>query len=193
MDRAKPRDVTGLLTAWSDGDPHALDALIPVVYEELRRIAARSLRRERSEHTLQATALAHEAFVRLVNQREVRWQNRAHFFAVAAQMIRRILVDHARRRASGKRGTAAKKVALEQVIVLSPGISVDMLAVDEALTRLAVLDPQLGRIVEMRFFGGLTVDEVAEVLRLSPRTVKREWHTAKAWLHHELSREAVGR
>lgn len=180
-------DVTRLLAQWREGDQEALDFLLPLVYEELRRIANRSLRRERESHTLQPTALVHEAFLRLVDQREVRWQNRAHFFAIASQVIRRILVDYARRRSAAKRGAGIETVALTHAVDASPTQSVDTLALDEALTRLAQRDQQQARIVEMRFFGGLTNDEIGEVLGVSSRTVMRDWNMARAWLFDELS------
>lgn len=179
-------EVTQLLAAWGRGDQDALDRLMPVVYDELHRIADRALNRERTGHTLQTTALVHEAYLRLVNQRTAQVQNRAHFYAIASQLVRRILVDHARRRASAKRGADAPAVTLETDIA-DDTPAVDALALDEALTRLAVLDAQQSRIVEMRFFGGLTVEETADVLGISPRTVKRDWSMARAWLRRELS------
>ena len=178
--------VTRLLQEWGGGDRGALDRLIPFVYEELRRQAARHLRRERSGHTLQTTALVHEAYLRLVDQKGARWQNRAHFYAIAAQLMRRILVDHARKRRAAKRGGSDLRVTLNQASDPAGGPEVDVLAVDEALTRLAALDPQQSRVVELRFFSGLTVEETAEVLGISPRTVKRDWNVAKAWLHREI-------
>jgi RNA polymerase sigma factor (TIGR02999 family) len=183
-----PRDITRLLAQWRAGDQQALEALMPLVYQELRRIAGRSLQRERGSHTLQPTALVHEAFLRLVDQRDVRWHNRAHFFAIAAQLIRRILVDHARRRSAAKRGAGADKVTLEHEIAVSPTRSVETLALDQALSRLMELEPQQARIVELRFFGGLTNEEVGEVLGVSSRTVMRDWNMARAWLFDELSR-----
>ena len=180
------RDVTQLLADWASGDERALDRLMPLVYQELRRIANRALDRERPGHTLPATALVHEAYLRLVGQHSAQFQNRAHFFAIASQIVRRILVDHARRRASLKRGAGDAPLVLDmEVAVDAP--SVDALALDAALTRLAALDPQQARIVEMRFFGGLTVEETADVLNISPRTVKRDWSMARAWLRRELS------
>ena len=179
-------DVTKLLQLWSGGRKDALDELLPLIYAELRRLASSYLRRERRDHTLQATALVHEAFLKLVDQRAVRWQNRAHFFGIAAQAMRRILVDHARARAAGKRGDGARPVALDDAMLLTDAPDVDVLALDEALTRLAVLDPQQSRVVELRFFGGLTMDETAEVLHISPATVGRDWTLAKAWLYAEL-------
>jgi RNA polymerase sigma factor (TIGR02999 family) len=180
------RDVTALLDEWSRGDRHALDRLLPLVYGELRRVAARQLRHERDGHTLQPTALVHEAYLRLVEQRNVDWQNRAHFFGVAAQVMRRILVDHARRQAAIKRGDNLQRVPLEDVIDDSTTAEIPVLALDQVLLRLEQLDRGLARIVELRAFGGLTIDEAAHVLNVSPSTVKRDWRTAKAWLAREL-------
>ncbi len=159
---------------------------MPLVYAELRSLARRYLRRERSDHTLQATALVHEAYLRLVDQRGVTWQNRAHFFGVAAQAMRRILVDHARRHHAAKRGGPAFKISLDDVVVAAQERSDDVLALDDALTRLTALDPRQGQIVELRVFSGLTVEETAEALGISPATVKREWMSAKAWLTREV-------
>ena len=182
------QEVTQMLLDWSEGDQQALDRLIPVVYGELRRLASRQLRRERADHTLQTTALIHEAYFKLIEQRNVRWQNRAHFFGIAAQLMRRILVDHARTRHRAKRGGAAVRVPLEEVVVAAEGLNINLVSLDEALTRLAAVDPRQGRIVELRFFGGLSVEETAEVLRVSAATVKNDWSVAKAWLHRELLR-----
>ena len=182
-----PSKVTQLLHDWSDGDREALDKLIPIVYEELRRQAARYLRRERPGHTLQTTALIHEAYLRLIDQKNVRWQNRAHFFAIAAQLMRRILVDHARGRQAAKRGGSDIKLPLEEAMIGSEGRGVDLVALDEALERLASIDPQQSRVVELKFFSGLSVEETAEVLGVSQRTVKRDWNVAKAWLRREIS------
>ena len=179
--------VTEMLAEWSDsGDREALDKLMPIVYDELRRQAARYLQRERQSHTLQTTALVHEAYVRLIDQAGVRWQNRAHFFAIAAEMMRRILVDHARKRHAAKRGGDAVKVTLNEAPQSSGEKDLDLIAVDEALTKLAALDQQQARVVELRFFGGLNVKETAEVLGISDRTVKRDWSVAKAWIRREL-------
>jgi RNA polymerase sigma factor (TIGR02999 family) len=176
-----------MLAEWSNsGDRDALDKLMPIVYEELRRQAARYLRHERDGHTLQTTALVHEAYVRLIDQAGVRWQSRAHFFAIAAELMRRILVDHARKRNAAKRGGDAVRVTLDEAVRSSGPKDLDLVAVDEALTRLAALDQQQARIVELRFFGGLNVDETAEVLGISERTVKRDWIVAKAWIRREL-------
>jgi RNA polymerase sigma factor (TIGR02999 family) len=182
-----PSNLTEMLHDWSDGDREALDKLVPIVYEELRRQAARYLRRERHGHTLQTTALIHEAYIRLIDQRNVRWQNRAHFFGIAAQLMRRILVDHARSRQAAKRGGSDIKLPLEEAMFASEGREVDLVALDEALERLAAIDPQQSRVVELKFFSGLSVEETAEVLGVSSRTVKRDWNVAKAWLRREIS------
>jgi RNA polymerase sigma factor (TIGR02999 family) len=180
-------DVTGLLHAWSAGDPHALDELMPVVYAELHRLASARLRSERGDHTLQATALVNEAFVRLVGQTRINWLNRAQFFGTAAQLMRRILVDHARERRSAKRGGGATRVELDEGLGAVEPRDIDVLALDIALERLERLDPRQSRLVVLRFFGGLTIDEVARVLEMSPATAKREWVTAKMWLRRELA------
>jgi RNA polymerase sigma factor (TIGR02999 family) len=180
-----PTGVTQLLIDWGKGDPTALDRLLPLVYAELRRVAARALQRERPGHTLQPTALVHEAYLRLVDSSNLRIQDRAHFLAIACRVMRQILVDHARTRGRAKRGGG------QTTIVLEPPAStdccvVDLIALDTALTTLTAIDPQQGRIVELRFFGGLTVEEAAEVVGISPATLKREWSAAKAWLYREL-------
>lgn len=180
-------EVTRLLQQWSDGREDALDRLLPEVYVELRRLASTYLRKERPNHTLQPTALVNEAFLKLVDQKQVRWQNRAHFFGIAAQAMRRILVDHARAHAAGKRGAGGRPIALDESVAVTPSRDIDLLALDEVLTRLERLDPQQSRIVELRFFGGLTIEETAEVIRISPATIGREWTLAKAWLFAELS------
>src|SRR3954466_1992436 len=180
-------DVTKLLVNWTNGDKKALEALMPLVYGELHRLARRYLRRERSDHTLQSTALVHEAYMRMVDQKGVQWQNRAHFFAVAAQIIRRILVDHARTHNAEKRGGGACKLALDEAIGVSQKRDLNLVALDDAINGLAEMDPQQGRIVELRFFGGLSIEETAEVLGISPATVKRDWAVAKAWLYRDLS------
>lgn len=187
MTTDSPEEVTQLLLAWSDGDQAALDKLVPLVYEELHRLAHRYINRERSGNTLQTTALAHEAYLRLVDGKSVRWQNRAHFFAVAAQTMRRILVDLARTRHSLKCGGRAQQVSLDEGMVISPERSVDLLALDEALGRLAALNPRQSQVVELRYFGGLTDEEVGEVVKVSPRTVRSDWSLAKVWLYRELS------
>jgi RNA polymerase sigma factor (TIGR02999 family) len=181
-----PENITELLVGYSRGDKDALDKLMPIVYDELRRQAASYLRREQAGHTLQTTALIHEAYVRLVDQRNVQWQNRAHFFGIAAQMMRRILVDHARTKMGAKRGGSGVKVSLADATVSVKEQDLDVVALDEALTRLAEIDEQQSRVVELRFFSGLTVEETAEVKGISAATVKRDWSMAKAWLHREL-------
>jgi RNA polymerase sigma factor (TIGR02999 family) len=181
-------EVTQLLQQWSDGRQEALDRLLPEIYAELRRLASSYLRRERRDHTLQPTALVHEAFLKLVDQRAVRWQNRAHFFGIAAQAMRRILVDHARAHVADKRGAGGQRVLLDDAQLVGAMPDIDVLALDEVLTRLATFDPQQSRVVELRFFGGLTMEETAEVLHISPATVGREWTMAKAWLFAELNR-----
>ena len=180
------QEITNLLIDWNKGAEGALEKLLPFVEGELRRIAARHMRREEPGHTLQTTALVHEAYLKLVDQRRVRWQNRAHFFALAAQIMRRILLDHARTRTRVKRGGGAVHVDIAEAAVLTPEKSEELLALDEALARLAEFDPVKGRIVEMRHFGGLSVEEVAEVLGVAPVTVMRHWSLAKAWLRREL-------
>ena len=189
MDRASA-DVTRLLQQWSDGREQALDRLVPQIHHELRKLAAGYLRRERPDHTLQPTALVNEAFLKLIDQRAVKWQNRAHFFGIAAQAMRRILVDHARTHAASKRGGGLRKVPLEDASLIGRTVDVDLIALDEALTRLAAIDPQQSRIVELRFFGGLTMEEAAEVMGISPATIGREWRIAKAWLSAELGSSA---
>jgi RNA polymerase sigma factor (TIGR02999 family) len=181
--------VTQLLIEWNGGRKGALEDLLPLVYGELRRLAAQRLRNERPDHTLQPTALVHEAYVRLVDQRRVQWQNRAHFYAVAAHIMRRILVDRARARKADKRGAGWQRVTLVGDQTPTPSRNVDVLVLDDALRRLAVLDPQQERIVELRYFGGLTIDETAEVIGISTATVKREWAIAKAWLRAQLSNQ----
>jgi RNA polymerase sigma factor (TIGR02999 family) len=192
MSETSTQQVTRLLMDWSNGDQSALEQLTPLVYSELRRLAGRYLRKERPDHTLQSTALVHEAFIRLIDQKSVKWQNRAHFFGVAAQMIRRILVDHARNRHASKRGSGAPRLSLDEAIALPDRKDLDLVALDDALNSLAKIDPQQARIVELRFFTGLTVEETAEVLGISPATVKRDWVTAKAWLYRDISRAVAG-
>jgi RNA polymerase sigma factor (TIGR02999 family) len=180
-----PPDVTLWLQEWSHGDEAALERLTSLVYDELRQIAARHLRDERSSHTLQPTDLVHEAFLRLVRQR-VSWQNRAHFFGVAANIMRRLLVDHARRKQADKRGAGAETIALDANLDAGEVQSVDIVALDDCLTALATVDAQQSKVVELRFFAGLSVEETAEVLSISPTTVKREWRLARAWLLREM-------
>jgi RNA polymerase sigma-70 factor, ECF subfamily len=179
-------DVTLLLSALTRGDDGAATKLIPFVYEELRRLAGSYMRRERVDHTLQATALVHEAYLKLIEQRSVSWQSRAHFFGVAAQLMRRILIDHARGHSRQKRGGDEQKVSLDEALVFSEQHADELLAVDDSLDQLAKIDPRQAKIVEMRFFGGLSVEEAAEVLGVSPKTVKRDWSVAKAWLYADL-------
>ena len=186
------QEITELLLKWSKGDSGALDRLMPMVYPELRRMARRFMGRENSHHTLQTSALINEAYLRLVDQKAVEWQDRAHFFAVAAQVMRHILVDHARRYRYGKRGAGAKHVAFDEVSVLKQERAAEFIALDSALTGLAKVDPRKSRIVELRFFGGLTVEETAEVLEISAITVKREWRAARAWLLREIAGDVVG-
>ncbi len=191
MGEAESHRVTALLVAWSKGDEHALEALTPLVYDELRRLARFYMRQERSGHTLQSTALVHEAFLRLIDQK-VQWNSRAHFFGIAAQMMRRILVDHAKAQSTAKRGAGAVRIELDEGLAAAPKRDVDLLALDEALERLTKVDPQRSRIVELRFFGGLSNEESAEVLGVSPATIQRQWSGARAWLFHELSAGEAG-
>ena len=180
-------DATDLLVAWSNGDQSAFDKLVPLVYQELRVLAQRYIRRERPDHTLQATALVNEAYVRLIDVNRIRWQNRSHFLAVAAQTMRRILVEFARQRHRQKRGGDAVRVTIDAMEIAQDS-SADLVALSDALSALATFDPRMSQVVELRFFGGLTVQEAAEVLNVSPETVNRDWKTAKAWLLRELGR-----
>jgi RNA polymerase sigma factor (TIGR02999 family) len=180
-------DITGLLAAWSAGDQQAFDRLVPIVYDELRRIAGRYMEHESAGHPLQATALVHEAYIRLIDASRVQWQNRAHFYAVSANLMRRILVDYARSHKYAKRGGNAPHVSLEGDVLVSPERAPDLIALDEALDALAALDARKSRVVELRFFGGLSVEETAEVLRISPRTVLSDWSFSKSWLLRELT------
>jgi RNA polymerase sigma-70 factor, ECF subfamily len=184
-----PQDVTVLLGEVAKGDQQAVSKLLPLVYSELRRLAGRYMNRERPGHTLQATALVHEAYLKLVRHPPIEWQNRAHFLAIAAHLMRQILVDYARGHGREKRGAGQQVVPLEDGVVFSPEKSSELLKVEESLQRLTKLDPRQGKIVELRFFGGLTVEETAQVLGISTKTVKREWSMAKAWLHGDLKRE----
>ena len=183
---AAAADITTLLNRLADGDQEAAAQLVPLIYEELRRLATHRLRHERPGHTLQVTALVHEVYLKLAGQSDARWQNRAQFFAVASQLMRRILVDYARTKQRIKRGGRQEQVSLDEVLLIAPDRTDELLAVHESLSRLEKLDPRQARIVELRYFGGLTMDETAEVLRVSPRTVTREWNIAKAWLYGEL-------
>ncbi|HVP48950.1 MAG TPA: sigma-70 family RNA polymerase sigma factor [Bryobacteraceae bacterium] len=188
--RTDQGDVSELLRAWSDGDQSALERLTPIVYDELHRLASRYMKRERSGHSLQTTALVNEAYMRLVNYKRTQWQNRAHFFAVSAQLMRRILVEYARRH-NLKRGGGVQHVSLEEAAVVGGGRAMDLVALDDAMNALARLDARKAQVVEMRFFGGLSVEETAEVLKVSPVTAMRDWSTAKAWLYRELT-DATG-
>jgi RNA polymerase sigma-70 factor (ECF subfamily) len=179
-------DVNKLLRAWSDGDQSALEKLAPIVYDELRRLARHYMRQERPGHSLQTTALVNEAYLRLVDYKRMRWENRAHFFAVSAQLMRRILVDHARRH-NLKRGGGVQHLSLEDTAVVGAGRGEDLVALDDAMHALAHVDPRKAQVIELRFFGGLSVEETAEVLKVSPVTVMRDWSTARAWLYREMS------
>jgi len=178
-----PSEVTILLTHLTDGNQEGASKLVPLIYDEMRRLANRYMRRERVDHTLQTTALVHEAYLKLVEQRSVNWRGRAHFLGIAAQVMRRILIDHARGHLRRKRGGKQEVVLLDEALVFSPQKSKELIRVDDALHELAKRDPRQAKIVELRFFGGLTVEETAELLELSPKTVKRDWAVAKAWLH----------
>jgi RNA polymerase sigma factor (TIGR02999 family) len=183
------QQITQLLNRWSNGDAEVLDNLMPLVYEELRRQASGYLRRERSNHTLQPTALINEAYLKLIDQRDVKWQNRAHFFAIVAQAMRRILVDYARERKREKRGGAAENLPLDEALtIVSQEKSVDLVALDEALNKLAKFDERQAKVVELRYFSGLSIDETAEVLNVSNITIRRDWSMAKAWLFHEITK-----
>ena len=187
---SKPHEITELLEQWSGGNQAALDQLYPLVYEELRRLARSYMRREPKGHTLQTTALINEAYVRLVDQQSVRWQNRSHFFAISAQIMRRILVDHARRHLQAKRGGGAKRISLDEVMIVAKERSAEVLMLDEALSNLARLDPRRSQVVELRYFAGLNNSEIASVLKISENTVMRDWNLARAWLYQQLSETA---
>ncbi len=187
MAAPSPEKVTQLLLAWREGDEAALEKLLPLVYDELHRLAARYMRRESPGHTLQTSALVNEAFIRLIDQQQVHWQNRAHFFGIAAQLMRRILLDHARGQARGKRGGGVHRVSFDEGAIVSEQRAAELIALDDALNALAAFDSRKSRIVELRFFGGLSNEEVTEVMGMSLRTVEREWRKAKAWLHHAIS------
>ncbi|HVF48193.1 MAG TPA: sigma-70 family RNA polymerase sigma factor [Pyrinomonadaceae bacterium] len=189
---AVPQEITNLLIKWSEGDAAALDELVGLTYLDLRRIARQYMRRENVQHTLQTSALINEAYLRLVDHDAVEWKDRAHFFAVSAQVMRHILIDHARRHRAGKRGAGATHIALDDGAALIQERAAEFVALDGALERLAGIDARKSRIVELRFFGGLTVDETAEVMKLSPITIKREWRSARAWLHREIIGDANG-
>jgi RNA polymerase sigma-70 factor (ECF subfamily) len=182
-------EITQLLTNWSRGERSALDRLVPLVYPELRRIAKRQMARENPAHTLQTSALINEAYLKLIDREKVDWQNRAHFFAVSAQVMRHILIDHARKYLYNKRGAGAQHVPLEEAAIVEEKRSTDLVALDEALNALATLDPRRSQIVELKFFGGLNAEEIGDVMGISPSTVQREWRAAKAWLHHTMTRQ----
>jgi RNA polymerase sigma factor (TIGR02999 family) len=192
MDTPSPNEITERLIAWGNGDAAALNELIPVVYQELRRMAGRYLRLEDPGHTLQPTALVHEAWLRLIDQTRVNWQNRAQFFGVAAQMMRRILVDHAKTKHREKRGGDAVKLSLDEVINLSQERATDLIALDDALEELARIDERKSRVVELRYFAGFSVEETAQILEVSPDTVMRDWKVAKAWLYQQIKRGGTG-
>jgi RNA polymerase sigma factor (TIGR02999 family) len=187
---ASPATITGLLIRWRDGDSAALDQLLPKVYKELRRLANHYLRGERTGHTLQPSDLVHEAYLRLADEKQIDWRNRAHFFGIAAVRMRHILVEHARRRQSAKRGGGEYRLSLSEVDARTQNREVDLLALDDALRSLEALDRQKGRIVELRYFGGLTIEETAHALKISPATVKRDWSMARAWLRSEISKHS---
>ncbi|HQR34449.1 MAG TPA: sigma-70 family RNA polymerase sigma factor [Blastocatellia bacterium] len=189
MDTTAGKNVTQLLEAWNKGDESARDELLPLVYQELHKLAGRYLGRERTGHTLQTTALVHEAYLRLVDQKDAQWQNRSHFFAMAATQMRRVLVDYARSRHMAKRGGGAQQVELDEALVVSDERAGDVVALDDALKALAEFDERKSRMVELRFFGGLSIEETAEVLGVSPGTVMRDWTLAKAWLQREIEKE----
>ena len=188
MTTPSPKEITQLLVDWSGGDRAALNELMPLVYDELRRLAHHYMSRERPGHTIQTTALVNEAYLRLVDQKNVSWQNRAHFFGIAAQLMRRILIDYARKHRSAKRGGEVRLVSLDEAAVMTEERAAELTALDEALNNLASFDPQQSRIVELRFFGGLTIEETAEVMKLSVDMVKREWSTARGWLYREMKK-----
>lgn len=184
-----PQEVTQLLVDWGNGNQAALDRLMPVVYTELRQLAHWYMRRERPDHTMQTTALIHEAYLRLVDQNQVRWQHQAHFFGIAARLMRQILIEHARSHTRAKRGGGVGTISLDEAAIVSQARATELLALDDALERLATIDPRKSRVVELRFFGGLSVEEAAIVLNVAPNTVLRDWRLAKAWLHREISHE----
>ena len=191
MTKPSSQEITQMLLDWSQGDRAALDKLMPLVYDELRRLAHQQMRRERAGHTLQTTALVNEVYFRLIDQNRVSWKNRAHFFSICAKLMRRILVDYARGRRHAKREGEAHKVSLEEAAVVSKGRAAELIAVHEALESLAALDPRKSQIVELRFFGGLTIEETAEVLQASHATVEREWNTARAWLYKAVKSDVT--
>ena len=184
-----PQEVTQLLVDWGNGNQAALDRLMPLVYTELRQLARRYMRRERLGHTMQTTALIHEAYLRLVDQNPVRWENQAHFFGIAARLMRQILIEHARSHSRAKRGGGAGTISLDEAALVLQARAAELLALDDALERLAAIDPRKSRVVELRFFGGLSAEETARVLNIAPNTVLRDWRLAKAWLHREITHE----
>jgi len=188
MSAQPPEEVTQLLLAWNGGDTAALGKLMPLVYDELRKAAKRYLRREPAGHSLQTTALVNEVYLRLIDAKNVRWQDRAHFFAISARLMRRVLVDFARRRRQSKRGGEAQQISIEEALAFGHERSADIVALDDALTELAELNPRQSQVVELRFFGGLTEDEIAVALKVSPRTVRNDWRLARAWLYRELNK-----
>jgi RNA polymerase sigma factor (TIGR02999 family) len=190
VEHESPRGITLLLQGWRNGDRKALDALLPVIYQELRRLARFQLRKERPDHTLQSAALVNEAYLRLSGLNSPQWESRTHFFAIAAQLMRQILVDYARRHVAAKRGGGACKLSLEDAVVLSKREPVDVLLLDDALKALAKIDPRQSNVVELRFFAGLSLEEISEVLDIAPATVQRDWTAARAWLHREISRNS---
>lgn len=188
MAQTSTQELTQMLIQLSEGKSQVIDDILPLVYQELRSLAGNYLRRERADHTLQPTALVHEAYIKLIDQTQVKWQNRAHFFGIAANIMRRILVDHARKHGAHKRGGDAEKMPLEEeILIVSEGKSAELLALDEALENLAKLDPQKSKIVELRYFGGLSIEETAEVIGVSVPTINRQWRMARAWLFNEIS------
>ncbi|HKC72187.1 MAG TPA: sigma-70 family RNA polymerase sigma factor [Terriglobales bacterium] len=188
MEQKAPSQVTQLLQGWRNGDQKARDALLPLVYKELRRVAHFQLRNERADHTLQSTALVHEAYLRLTGVSPPKWEGRTHFFAIAAQLMRQILVDYARRHAAAKRGGSVCRVSLQGAVTKSGRAEVDVIALDDALQGLARIDTRQSRVVELRFFGGLSLEEISQALEIAPATVQRDWTAARAWLHREISR-----
>ena len=192
MERKAPSDVTQLLQGWREGDSKALDALLPLVYKELRRLAHFQLRAERPDHTLQSAALVHEAYLRLVGMNVPQWESRTHFFAIAAQLMRQILVDYARRHRADKRGGRVCKLSLEDAMVASRQRDVDVIALDDALQALARIDERQSRVVELRFFAGLSLEEISKAMEIGPATVQRDWTAARAWLHREMSGKSRG-
>jgi len=190
VEHEPPSEVTLLLQGWLNGDRKALDALLPLVYEELRRLAHFQLQKERQDHTLQTAALVHEAYLRLTGLNPPQWESRTHFFAIAAQLMRQILVDYARRHVAAKRGGGACKLPLEEATILSKQKDIDVLSLDDALKTLAKIDPRQSRVVELRFFAGLSLEEISDALEIAPATVQRDWTAARAWLHREISRNS---